>query len=156
MNIHLTTAFSLYRRAECHEKNKDLEASIYDYSRLLKQTPTNNALSLKLTLLKIGMGELDSAVTTIKECLYNDPDQRDCKKLFRRIKNLQKGLAKLEGMREKRKWRDVETFLYEEGFLADVEETGADKLLVKVYMFACSANHGVSHLLRYSLQHYGR
>jgi hypothetical protein len=64
------------------------------------------------------MGELESAIQSIKECLHNDPDERDCKKLFKKIKNLQKGFSKLDGLGEKRKWRDVDGFLYQDGFLA--------------------------------------
>ena len=138
-----TTNNTMIRRAACHEQNQDYEQSIYDYSRVHSLTPTNNQISLKLSSLRLLMGELEGAIHSIKECLHNDPDQVECKKMFRKIKSIQKGFFKLEEMKEKKKWKDVEIVLIEDGFLGDVEETGSEKLKEKVYASACISYHGV-------------
>lgn len=137
----------LLRRAECNEKI-DKRHAIFDYSRLLRLSPTNNNIALKLSTLQLGMGELEASIASIKECLHNDPDARDCKAQFRLIKVMQKGMAEIDELRSKRKWKDMEAFLYntaepEEGFIHKVEACGAISLKSKVYLAACSSYHGM-------------
>ena len=66
---------------------------------------------MKLSSLLLRQGELDQALQAIKECLHNDPEQRECKKVFRRVKKLQKGMKQCEEIKEKRKWRELIDFL---------------------------------------------
>ncbi|KAJ3371628.1 hypothetical protein HDU91_005083 [Kappamyces sp. JEL0680] len=135
------------RRAECHLKLGEKDLAVFDFSRLIKLAPTRNDISIRLAELYLEMGELDSGVSAIKECLHNDPDERSCKKVFRRIKNLQKGLRKAEGLGEKGKWRDLTGFLVgdsdSDGFLKEVEELDSKELKTKVYGLLCSSYHGM-------------
>jgi DnaJ family protein C protein 3 len=133
----------LEKRAQCHLKNKETEMAIGDLSRAMKLNPNNNNISLQLSILYASIGELESALNTVKACLRQDPEHRACKKQFRNFKSLQKQFAALEKLKEKKKWSAIiSTLFVEEKFAAEVEELGAKSLLQNVYMLACEAYQG--------------
>ena len=51
---------------------------------------------LQLSRLKLSLGELSSALQSLKDCLRLDPDQKECKKEYRVLKKLDKELGVLE------------------------------------------------------------
>lgn len=137
---------ALERRAECSLETNQLEQAVSDYSRVLKYHP-NNALYLKLAGIYTNLGELDSSLTAVKECLRSDPDHKECKKHFKTIKKLQKELANLDDLINKRKWRDALQVLFETdgGLTSFVEEYKASSLNKVVYLAACKAYSKVSY-----------
>ncbi|KAI8898124.1 hypothetical protein BC833DRAFT_526239 [Globomyces pollinis-pini] len=131
----------LLRRAQCHLLQNDIEMAVGDLSRVLKLHPNRFDVSLQLSKLYASIGELDRSIIAIKECLRQDPDQKECKAQFRSVKRFQKGFASLEELEKKAKSKSIMEKLIAEEFLKEVEELGASPLKRKVYGFACTANH---------------
>jgi DnaJ family protein C protein 3 len=50
------------------------------------------------------LNEAQGALTHVKQCLHYDPEQKQCKKLFRRIKKLSKDLVSIENDIELKKY----------------------------------------------------
>jgi tetratricopeptide (TPR) repeat protein len=132
----------LEKRSKCHLANNESEMAIGDLARAMKLSPNSNHIALELSTLYSSIGELDSANSVIKECLRHDPEHRACKKQFRKVKGLQKQLAALEKMKNKKKWAAILSVLFtEEKFAEEVEQLGAKPLLKDVYLYACEAYH---------------
>lgn len=77
----------LRKSADCNVKLNMLDSAISDFQRLLKYQPNQNDVSLQLAKIYGSQGDLDAGVKAIKECLHNDPDQRECK-VHTRMNNL--------------------------------------------------------------------
>ena len=120
------------------------ELILGDYSRLLKQQQNQNDISLQLSKLYALMGELDSAISAIKECLHNDPDEKECKGYFRLLKKYQKGFSSLQKSSEKKKWVSILDTLFKEQFLDNcTRDLESPTLTKKAQLLACSAYGGV-------------
>lgn len=98
------------------------------------------------------LGEAQGALTYVKQCLHYDPEQKQCKKLFKGIKNLEKTIATIEKDIELKKFTtahnnligtanrqgifkqlDAETDLLEK----ELNSTIPKKLHLKCYKMAC-------------------
>ena len=130
-------------RGDCHLHNKHSELAISDYSRAVKVKPDSTAIYLRLARLRLGLGEVGEALGEVKECLRLDPDHKECKASFKRIKKITKTLDSLETSVQRSRWRQVLDVLFEgDKFVEDVDGIGAASLKAKVYGFACSAYWG--------------
>ena len=61
-------------------------------SKLISTPEVNLRLS---NLLLYSLNDATSALNTIKKCLHQDPENKDCKKDFRMLKNVSKSLTQL-------------------------------------------------------------
>ncbi|KAG2230774.1 hypothetical protein INT48_001676 [Thamnidium elegans] len=71
------------------------------------------------------LNEPQGALTHIKQCLHYDPEQKECKKLFRRIKKLSKELTKIESDVELKRYTTAGNYLIgtpnRQGLLKDID-----------------------------------
>lgn len=81
-------------------------------------------------LLYFSLNDFDRATAQIRKCLHSDPDSKPCSKLFRRIKNHDKALKKVQQLREKRQFLSATKILVgsgeEPGEIVDVKEEIAE------------------------------
>jgi DnaJ family protein C protein 3 len=126
-------------RGDCHFLLDEKEMAISDYSRALKQRADNMQLYVKLSQLRLSLGETSSALSDVKECLRHDPDQRECKAQFRLIKRLEKQLSGLDNAAKRSKWSTVLTLLIQDGLIKEIEAIKSSALLLIVYRHACIA-----------------
>jgi DnaJ family protein C protein 3 len=118
--------------------------AIGDLARAMKIQPSENRYSLQLAGLYFSIGEVESGLNAVKECLRQDPEHKECKKLFRKIKAVKKQFTVLKNLQQKRKWSSILSILFtEDNFVRDVEEIGATALKKQVYMFACEGYHWI-------------
>lgn len=92
-------------------------------------------------LLYFSVNDYDRSVTQLRKCLHSDPDSKPCSKLFRRIKNLEKSIAKVRTLVEKRQYTSATRLLVghagETGLIDEVKEEVADIKKAGYYTSAC-------------------
>ena len=93
---------------------------------------------IQLSNLKMGLGEVSSALKSVRDCLKLDPENKPCKKEFRRLKQLDKDVAKLQDAVEKSKVLTARDLLFENNVLLPKwESLDQGALKAKIYGFAC-------------------
>ncbi|KAI8908378.1 hypothetical protein EDD86DRAFT_191604 [Gorgonomyces haynaldii] len=125
-------------RGESHLQMGETEQAVGDFSRAVKLKP-DQMLNLKLAQLHLKLGELSDAGSKIKECLRQDPDQKECKKWFRTIKKMEKLQNTMQKATETRKWRTVISTLFADGLMNLYLEQGAPSFKQTGYNAACLA-----------------
>ncbi len=116
--------------------------AIGDLARAMKIQPHENKFALQLAGLYFSIGEMESGLNAVKECLRQDPEHKECKKMFRRIKAVKKQLTALENLKQKKKWNAILSILFiEEKFIEEIQDIGAAVLKKEVYMLACESYH---------------
>ena len=92
-------------------------------------------------LLYFSVNDYDRSVAQLRKCLHSDPDSKPCSKLFRRIKNLEKSVAKVRTLVEKRQYTSATRLLVghagETGLIDEVKEEVADIKKAGYYTSAC-------------------
>jgi DnaJ family protein C protein 3 len=107
-------------------------------------------------LLYYSINDYERSVAQLRKCLHSDPDSKPCSKAFRRIKNLQKSIAKAKALQEKRQFNSAAKILVgvgeDTGVIEDVKEDMAEiknsdyypppcpqELLLGLYEMACDS-----------------
>lgn len=71
------------------------------------------------------LNEPQGALTHLKQCLHYDPEQKECKKLFRHIKKITKELASIQSDIQSKRWATANNHLIgtanRKGILQDIE-----------------------------------
>ncbi|KAF9969534.1 hypothetical protein BGZ73_008093 [Actinomortierella ambigua] len=143
------------QRAECHIARGEVEEAVNDFSRATHNAATDPKLMHRLsTLSYFSLYAPQQALAQIKLCINFDPENKLCKALFRKIKNMEKDIAKLDADLEKGRWAGAinKAIGAEKGLVRPVEEdskameqennaTGTlpKRLLLKIYTAACKA-----------------
>lgn len=94
-------------RADCFQQQNQLEMAAsdylyiyahYSYRRAAKLRPDNIHALLRLSNLRLDLGEPREAISSLKDCLKFDIEHKECKRLFKATKKFLKEYDKLEGM----------------------------------------------------------
>lgn len=109
------------KRAECLSKENSHVLALGEYQKFLKLSPESLHIYPLVSDLHIKDGQLSNALSTVKECLRRDPDNRECKKSFRTFKSAEKKSAKLDELKSRNKHRDIIKLLINEEFLNECE-----------------------------------
>ncbi|KAI9329696.1 hypothetical protein BD770DRAFT_333952 [Pilaira anomala] len=92
-------------RAQCHVARGELDEAAGDFARVAQLNPSDPEILILLSKINFfALNEPQGALTHVKQCLHYDPEQKECKKLFRRIKKLTKELKKIENDIESKKY----------------------------------------------------
>ncbi|CDS03904.1 hypothetical protein LRAMOSA06859 [Lichtheimia ramosa] len=84
-------------RARCHIAKGEIEEAAGDLTRAAYLVPSDpDTLVLLAKINFFSLGESASALSQLKQCLHYDPEQKQCKKLFRQIKKIDKELNKAQ------------------------------------------------------------
>ncbi|CAI2180009.1 6102_t:CDS:2 [Funneliformis geosporum] len=139
-------------RAECHLAKGEIEEGVRDLSSASQLNP--NDLDLLVRLAKLNYFTLYNPVQSIqyvKQCTRNDPDNKICIKLNRKIKKFEDGVEKvskdIEGQRFLSATKKLLGTKESKGLIKEVDEElitlseGRQKseLITKLYGWACKA-----------------
>jgi DnaJ family protein C protein 3 len=125
-------------RAKCRLEKGEVHEAIGDLQHLQQLIPGSTEPHLQSTaLLFYSLGDTDRALTQIRKCLHSDPDSKPCKKLYSRIRKLEKPLKKLAETKEKQQYAGASKILIgtkdEAGLIdkvkADLAELKADSII---------------------------
>lgn len=122
-------------------------------SRVAQLNPSDPDILILLSKINFySLNEAQGALTHVKQCLHYDPEQKQCKALFRRIKKLNKDLASIENDIELKKYATAANRLIgttnRQGILPEIESDYEQlekqlksklpkKLYGKCYQLAC-------------------
>lgn len=155
-------------KADCLLSAGELSDAGGEYSRAASLNPSSASLLTRLALLNYLylMVDAASSIAPIKQCLHYDPDSKTCKKLFRKLKALDKDVSKARNFVEGSKWLSaalaidprpgasnaedglihrVRTLIAEStaattGSLPSDLKLGQSQLLVQLYSWACQSH----------------
>lgn len=87
-------------------------------SKLVSTPEVNLQLS---NLLFYSLNNAASALNTIKKCLHQDPENKECKKEFRMLKDASKSLTRLHNYADAEQWHQIINILINEGLLEKIK-----------------------------------
>ncbi|KAI7901239.1 uncharacterized protein BX663DRAFT_457420 [Cokeromyces recurvatus] len=97
--IRISSQNSQWRllRAQCHFEKGEIEEAIHDYTRIAHLNPSDKNILINLANLNyFSLYEPDKALNQVKQCIHYDPEDRQCKTLFRFIKRIEKEMKKAD------------------------------------------------------------
>lgn len=117
----------------------------------------NTVALVKLSSIQLSLGEIPESLKSIKECLKFDPDHKVCKKSFRRLKKLDKGLNRIDELGGASKWKDVVAEIHgssssssslseddNSGILSEIDDLKVEGNVRKnLYLWTCKAYAGM-------------
>ncbi|GAB5587712.1 hypothetical protein Unana1_02612 [Umbelopsis nana] len=78
-------------RAGCHIAKGEIEEAVGDLTRAAHLSPSDQDVLLKLAQINyFSLYESQGALSHVKQCLHYDPEQKQCKAMFRKLKKLDK------------------------------------------------------------------
>ncbi|KAI9245776.1 hypothetical protein BY458DRAFT_528461 [Sporodiniella umbellata] len=114
-------------RAKCHLGQGKIEEAVNDLSRVSLLNPSDQTLPMQLARLNFySLYEPERALTQVKQCLHYDPEQKQCKSLFRQIKRFQKDFIKVQEAKEQKRIATALNSLIgtrsKQGLVVDIDE----------------------------------
>lgn len=93
-------------RANCRLEKGEVQEAVSDLQQIMKFAPggsgmEDTALTVSAAMF-YGLGEREKGLEAVRMCRKSDPDNRKCKDLFRREKDVDKEIKKAEALVEKR------------------------------------------------------
>ncbi|KAG9320269.1 hypothetical protein KVV02_003926 [Mortierella alpina] len=96
------------QRAECHLKKGNVEQTVHDLSSTLTNADTDPKLLRRLsTMTYYSLYQPEQALAQVKRCIQFDPENKQCKALFKKLKGTEKDVHKLNSDLEKKRWAGV-------------------------------------------------
>ncbi|KIV99829.1 uncharacterized protein PV09_08499 [Verruconis gallopava] len=90
-------------RARCRFERGEVAEGISDLQHVLALNTGDTEPHLKISALQFyALGETDTGLAQLRKCLQSDPEEKECKKLMRREKALDKSIKKLKSLLEKK------------------------------------------------------
>ncbi|KAI9879236.1 MAG: hypothetical protein M1830_009167 [Pleopsidium flavum] len=116
-----STALSLRQlRARCRFERGEVQEGVSDLAHVLQISPGLIEPHLQISsMLFYALGDTERGIAQMRKCLHSDPDSKACSKLFRREKQLDKVLKKVNTLKEKRQFNSATKLLVSVG-----EDTG--------------------------------
>lgn len=103
-------------RATCRFEKGEVVEGISDLQHLLQINTGVIAPHLQSSAMAFySLGETDKGLKHIAQCLQSDPDSKECMRLRRREKNLEKTLKKVRSFFEKRQYATASKLLIDRG-----------------------------------------
>ncbi|KAI8576171.1 hypothetical protein K450DRAFT_257968 [Umbelopsis ramanniana AG] len=142
-------------RAGCHIAKGEIEEAVGDLTRAAHLSPSDEDVLMKLAQINYySLYEPQGALSHVKQCLHYDPEQKQCKALFRKLKKLDKSVNAATADYESNKFTAASKKLVgtseDKGLIATVDEEvdeleqilGATgkmprRLTLKLYSLAC-------------------
>ncbi|KAI9253574.1 hypothetical protein BY458DRAFT_542019 [Sporodiniella umbellata] len=141
-------------RAQCHLGKGEFEEAVNDLTRVSLLNPSDQTLVMQLARLNFySLYEPDRALAQVKQCLHYDPEQKQCKALFRQLKRFQKDMQKVSDSKQQQRFVTALNTLIgtnaKKGLVSELDEpfdalekdmgvTGLPKKLhLKCYELAC-------------------
>ncbi len=93
-------------RARCRFEKAEVREGVSDLQHVLQidaQGSTEPHLQIS-AMLFYSLAETERGMAQIRKCLHSDPDSKVCSRLFRREKSVDKRLAKVKSLMEKRQF----------------------------------------------------
>lgn len=122
-----TTALTLRQtRARCRFELGMISEAVGDLAHAIQINPSSLQPHLQISaMLFYSLGETDKGIEQMRKCLRSDPDSKACSKLFKREKQLDKGLKKITELKERRQYNSAVKLLVgvgeDPGLLQDVK-----------------------------------
>jgi DnaJ family protein C protein 3 len=89
-------------RARCRFEQGQVAEGVSDLQHVLQISSGSTEPHMQISAMKFyALGETDGGLGQIRKCLQSDPDSKECRKLFRREKELDKTLKKVNQAFEK-------------------------------------------------------
>ncbi|BFZ59280.1 hypothetical protein YB2330_000286 [Saitoella coloradoensis] len=112
-------------RAKCRLEKGEVEENVSDLTHATALEPSDaRSHILMANLLFFSLDEPSRAISQLgMKCLHYDPDQKDCKKLWRGLKKMEKNAAKVRNFLDGRGWNSAVKILAG----ANAEEAGLVK-----------------------------
>lgn len=114
-------------RVHCRFERGEVQEGISDLAHVLQMQPGLTDPHLQISsILYYSLKDSPRALTQIKQCLHADPDSKKCSKLFKRMKQLNKSLDKVNKYYEKKQFNYGVKLLVpspeDQGLIADIME----------------------------------
>ncbi|KAJ2080724.1 hypothetical protein H4R24_002866 [Coemansia sp. RSA 988] len=121
-------------RASCRIAEGDLEGASADLGRLVRIHPGDlETQNLLADMHFLGLNETERGLEHVRACLKSDPDNKECKATYMRLRALDRKLTKLNEDRAKSKWntcnRAVAPLSNKDGLLGEVDDMYASFVL---------------------------
>jgi DnaJ family protein C protein 3 len=92
-------------RAKCAFARGAMERGIGDLQHVLQMRPGDTKPHVIISAIQFyALGEVQDGLTSIRKCLHSDPDSKECKRLLRVEKAVEKTLQKVQKPMEKGQW----------------------------------------------------
>ncbi|KAG2229762.1 hypothetical protein INT48_004766 [Thamnidium elegans] len=137
-------------RSKCHVGKGEIEEATSDLTRVAVLTPSNKDLLLQVASLNFfSLYEPDRALTQVKSCVHYDPDDKQCKGLFRFMKRIEKEIKKASDSHAQQRYATaLNALVGKTGILHEIDEPLKtletqmnaklpNRLALKVYSLAC-------------------
>jgi DnaJ family protein C protein 3 len=152
-------------RVHCRFERGEVQEGVSDLAHVLQMQPGLIEPHLQISsILFYALRDTERGMAQIRKCLHSDPDSKSCKKLHRREKILEKELAKVNKLFEKRQYSSGVKLLVasndEPGLIQDIKddvkelrEAGTipkmapNELVSRVVEMACEAYYEVRRIL---------
>ncbi|KAF9957010.1 hypothetical protein BGZ72_002248 [Mortierella alpina] len=96
------------QRAECHLAKGNVDQAVHDLSSMTANADTDLKLLRRLsTMTYYSLYQPDQALAQVKRCIQFDPENKQCKALFKKLKTTEKDVKKLDSDLEKKRWAGV-------------------------------------------------
>ena len=104
------------RRARCRFEKGEIMEGIADLNHALQINSYLTEPHLKIAAMTFySLGETEKGITAISKCLHNDPDNKECAKLRKSEKALERTLKKFNQFIEKRQFASAAKLLVPQG-----------------------------------------
>jgi DnaJ family protein C protein 3 len=89
-------------RAKCAFERGAMERGIGDLQHILQMKPGDTKPHVKISAIQFyALGELQDGMASIRKCLHSDPDSKECKRLLKVEKQVEKAVQKVTKALEK-------------------------------------------------------
>ncbi|KAH6614781.1 hypothetical protein B0J18DRAFT_309337 [Chaetomium sp. MPI-SDFR-AT-0129] len=83
-------------RASCAFERGAMERGIGDLQHILQMKPGDTAPHVKISAIQFySLGELEDGMASIRKCLHSDPDSKECKRMLKVEKQVEKTIQKI-------------------------------------------------------------
>lgn len=104
------------RRAKCRFEKGEIMEGIADLNHVLHINAALTEPYLQVAAMTFySLGESDKGITAISKCLHNDPDNKQCSKLRKSQKAIDRTLKKFNALMEKRQYNSAVKLLIPQG-----------------------------------------
>ncbi|CAG8435095.1 2936_t:CDS:2, partial [Ambispora gerdemannii] len=142
------------KRAKCHFEKGEVEEGVRDLTQTSNRNPSDAELLMRLSRINyFALYQPEQSLQNIKKCLHFDPEHKECKAIFRRIKKLEKSVSRVEKDMEGHRWQLAIDKLFGigsekgHGLIKEIKEEhrglkegrSSEKLFIKLYELTCKA-----------------
>ena len=103
-------------RARCRLEKGDIQWALSDLGHMLQINPALTEPYLRIAAMTFySFGKTDEGVTAISRCLHNDPDNKECARLRKSIKAIDRAVKQTRKLLDKRQFASAAKLLVPQG-----------------------------------------